>query len=86
MSDALARELRWICKHDSFTVEGCTTCSAADALEYAASLRRAAGLALFALQEEAAAYEDSIDHVIKGRDALAPFFPRGVNCKGQEKP
>ena len=29
----LPRALRWICKHDSFTVEGCETCAAADAIE-----------------------------------------------------
>lgn len=40
--NALARELRLICKHDSFTVAGCTTCAAADALEDAARMRVAA--------------------------------------------
>jgi cell division protein FtsB len=37
--NALAGELRWICKHDSFSVEGCTTCAAADSLEAADALR-----------------------------------------------
>jgi hypothetical protein len=31
----LPRELRWICKHDSFSVEGCVTCAAADAIDAA---------------------------------------------------
>jgi len=39
MSNALARDLRWICKHDSFTAEGCTTCAAADEVEKVAALR-----------------------------------------------
>lgn len=47
------------------------------------ALRAAAALAYFALCEEAAAYEEPIDHVIKGRDALAPFFPHGADCRGE---
>ncbi len=84
MNSGLARELRWICKHDSFTVEGCITCAAADALESGDRLRAASGLAYFALCEEAADYADPIDHVMKGREALAPFFPSGVDCLGRD--
>ena len=39
MSHGLARELRWICKHDSFSVEGCVTCAAADEVERVNALR-----------------------------------------------